>query len=115
MTASATIEVLAEPSRRQILDALRSGEQPVHTLVERLELGVDAFPPLEEIGIYRIIRREPDARQAILGLPENPLEPRFAIRCHCMEKSTLDGPLGYGPSDLNFRGWSGVVTLTRKG
>ena len=38
MTASATIEVLAEPSRREILDALRSGEQPVHVLVEQLAL-----------------------------------------------------------------------------
>ena len=30
------IEVLAEPSRRRILDELRGGEQPVHVLVERV-------------------------------------------------------------------------------
>jgi DNA-binding transcriptional ArsR family regulator len=32
------IEVIAEPSRRRILDALTSGEQPVQALVERLEM-----------------------------------------------------------------------------
>jgi len=42
VAASATIEVLADQSRRQILDALRSGEQPVHALVERLELSQPA-------------------------------------------------------------------------
>jgi DNA-binding transcriptional ArsR family regulator len=38
MAAGATIEVLAEPSRRQILDALRVGEQPVNALVDRLAI-----------------------------------------------------------------------------
>jgi DNA-binding transcriptional ArsR family regulator len=33
---SATIEVIAEPSRRRILDELLAGEQPVNSLVERL-------------------------------------------------------------------------------
>lgn len=31
-------EVLAEPSRREILDLLRAGERPVNDLVERLRL-----------------------------------------------------------------------------
>ena len=36
------IEVLAEPSRRRILDELRDGEQPVHVLVERVALSQPA-------------------------------------------------------------------------
>ena len=36
------IEVLAEPSRRRILDELRGGEQPVHVLVERVALSQPA-------------------------------------------------------------------------
>lgn len=42
MTAEASIEVIAEPSRRQILDALLDGEQPVNTLVERLSMSQPA-------------------------------------------------------------------------
>ncbi|MFN2537368.1 MAG: ArsR/SmtB family transcription factor [Mycobacteriales bacterium] len=36
MEVPAVLEVLAEPHRRQILDALRDGEQPVGALVELL-------------------------------------------------------------------------------
>jgi DNA-binding transcriptional ArsR family regulator len=42
MAASSTIEVLAEPSRRRLLDALLAGEQPVHALVERVALSQPA-------------------------------------------------------------------------
>jgi DNA-binding transcriptional ArsR family regulator len=42
VTAGATIEVLAEPSRRRILDSLRSGEQPVQALVGRLGMSQPA-------------------------------------------------------------------------
>ena len=35
---ASTFEVLAEPSRRDILDLLRTGERPVGDLVERLTL-----------------------------------------------------------------------------
>lgn len=38
MPAGTTIEVLAEPNRRQIVDALRQGELPVQALVDRLAL-----------------------------------------------------------------------------
>ena len=34
----ATFELLAEPNRRRILDALRDGEQPVGALVDELAL-----------------------------------------------------------------------------
>jgi DNA-binding transcriptional ArsR family regulator len=38
VTVSATIDVIAQPSRRKILDKLREGEQPVHLLVEALSM-----------------------------------------------------------------------------
>lgn len=42
MSTTATIEVIAEPSRRRILDVLASGEQPVQVLVERLAMSQPA-------------------------------------------------------------------------
>jgi DNA-binding transcriptional ArsR family regulator len=42
MTTSAAIEVLAEPSRRRILDLLREGERPVGGLVESLGMSQPA-------------------------------------------------------------------------
>lgn len=42
MTPGATLEVLAEPSRRRILDELRDGEQPVQSLVARLSMSQPA-------------------------------------------------------------------------
>lgn len=38
MSPPAAIEVIAEPTRRRILDALSHGEQPVQALVARLAL-----------------------------------------------------------------------------
>ena len=40
--ATATIEALAEPNRRAILDLLRGGERPVGDLVDRLQLSQPA-------------------------------------------------------------------------
>ncbi len=42
MIAGATLEVIAEPSRRQILDELLNGEQPVNDLVARLSMSQPA-------------------------------------------------------------------------
>lgn len=42
MLASASLEVIAEPSRRRILDQLVGGEQPVGTLVEQLAMSQPA-------------------------------------------------------------------------
>jgi len=42
VSSSATIEILAEPSRRQILDELRSGERPVNSLVASLQVSQPA-------------------------------------------------------------------------
>ena len=58
MTATTAIEVLAEPSRRRILDVLRSGEQPVHVLVERVALSQPAVSKhlrvLREAGLVSV-------------------------------------------------------------
>jgi DNA-binding transcriptional ArsR family regulator len=74
VTASATIEVLAEPSRRQILDALRGGEQPVHALVEHLELSQPAVSKhlrvLRDAGLVTV---RPDGQRRLYRLRTEPL------------------------------------------
>jgi DNA-binding transcriptional ArsR family regulator len=73
MTASATIEVLAEPSRRQLLDALRHGEQPVQALVARLALSQPAVSKhlrvLREAGLVEV---RPDGQRRLYRLRGEP-------------------------------------------
>src|SRR5579863_2446282 len=75
MTASATIEVLAEPSRRRLLDALRDGEQPVHALVERLTLSQPAVSKhlrvLRDAGLVEV---RPDGQRRLYRLRTDPLQ-----------------------------------------
>lgn len=58
MPPAATIEVIAEPSRRRILDALCSGEQPVQVLVERLAMSQPAVSKqlrvLRDAGLVQV-------------------------------------------------------------
>lgn len=42
MGSGSTIETIAEPTRRRILDALVGGEEPVNVLVERLAMSQPA-------------------------------------------------------------------------
>jgi DNA-binding transcriptional ArsR family regulator len=74
MAASATIEVLAEPNRRQLLDALRHGEQPVHALVERLALSQPAVSKhlrvLRDAGLVEV---RPDGQRRLYRLRTEPL------------------------------------------
>jgi DNA-binding transcriptional ArsR family regulator len=74
MTASATIEILAEPSRRRLLDALRHGEQPVHTLVEQLALSQPAVSKhlrvLRDAGLVDV---RPDGQRRLYRLRAEPL------------------------------------------
>jgi DNA-binding transcriptional ArsR family regulator len=74
MAASATIEVLAEPSRRLILDALRGGEQPVQALVERLPLSQPAVSKhlrvLREAGLVEV---RPDGQRRLYRVRTAPL------------------------------------------
>ena len=62
---TSTFDVLAEPTRRRILDLLRDGERPVGDLVARLELsqpGVSKhLKVLREAGLVEV-RREAQRR-----------------------------------------------------
>jgi DNA-binding transcriptional ArsR family regulator len=74
MGVGTTIEVIAEPSRRQILDALRHGEQPVHALVERLALSQPAVSKhlrvLRDAGLVAV---RPDGQRRLYRLRPEPL------------------------------------------
>ena len=66
--------VLAEPTRRDILDLLRDGERPVGDLVERLHLSQPAVSKhlrvLREAGLVEV---RPDAQRRLYRLRPEPL------------------------------------------
>ena len=74
MAPTATIEVLAEPSRRRILDALRDGEQPVNALVADLRLSQPAVSKhlrvLRDAGLVDV---RPDGQRRLYRLRPEPL------------------------------------------
>jgi DNA-binding transcriptional ArsR family regulator len=74
VAASATIEVLAEPSRRLILDVLRDGEQPVGVLVERLGMSQPSVSKhlrvLRDAGLVDV---RPDGQRRLYRLRAEPL------------------------------------------
>jgi DNA-binding transcriptional ArsR family regulator len=74
VTASGTIELIAEPTRRQILDALRDGEQPVNALVERLALSQPAVSKhlraLREAGLVAV---RPEGQRRLYRVRPEPL------------------------------------------
>jgi DNA-binding transcriptional ArsR family regulator len=71
---TATIEVLAEPSRRRILDGLRVGEQPVQALVDLVGLSQPAVSKhlrvLREAGLVSV---RPDGQRRLYRLQAEPL------------------------------------------
>ena len=75
MSATAAIEVLAEPSRRRILDLLREGERPVGDLVQRLDLTQPAISKhlrvLRDAGLVEV---RPDAQRRLYRIRPAPLE-----------------------------------------
>ena len=75
MTAAATIEILAEPNRRRILDILRDGEQPVGELVDRLDLTQPAVSKhlrvMKEAGLVEV---RPDAQRRLYRIRVEPLQ-----------------------------------------
>lgn len=74
MAASATIEVLAEPNRRQILDALRDGEQPVLAIVKRLQLSQPAVSKhLRVLRDAGLVVARPDGQRRMYRLRMEPL------------------------------------------
>jgi DNA-binding transcriptional ArsR family regulator len=74
MTATAAIEVLAEPNRRRILDVLRDGEQPVHAVVEQVALSQPAVSKhlrvLRDAGLVSV---RPDGQRRLYRIRTAPL------------------------------------------
>lgn len=74
MTSGETIEVIAEPSRRRILDELRSGELSVQALVDRLDMTQPAVSKhlrvLRDAGLVEV---RPDGQRRLYRLRVEPL------------------------------------------
>jgi DNA-binding transcriptional ArsR family regulator len=71
---STTFEVVAEPTRRRILDLLREGERPVGELVEHLRLSQPGVSKhlrvLRDAGLVDVRR---DAQRRLYGVRAEPL------------------------------------------
>lgn len=69
-----TLEVIAQPHRRQILDELRAGENSVNVLVERLALSQPSVSKhlriLLDAGLVRV---RPDGQRRLYSLRPEPL------------------------------------------
>ena len=75
MKELAALEVLAEPRRRAILDALREGEQPVGALVD--ELGVSQPAVSKHLRVLRdagLVQARVDAQRRLYRIRPQPLE-----------------------------------------
>jgi DNA-binding transcriptional ArsR family regulator len=74
VVVDATMDVIAEPSRRKILDLLIGGELPVADLVQRLELSQPAISKhlrvLRDAGLV-VVR--PDGQRRLYRLSLEPL------------------------------------------
>lgn len=74
VVSGATIEVVAEPSRRQILDELLRGEQPVNALAEKLSIAQPAVSRhlriLRQAGLVAV---RPDGQRRLYSLRPGPL------------------------------------------
>ncbi len=74
MAATATIEVLAEPNRRQLLDVLRTGERSVNALVATVQLSQPAVSKhlrvLRDAGLVDV---RPDGQRRLYRLRPEPL------------------------------------------
>jgi DNA-binding transcriptional ArsR family regulator len=74
VAVNATLEVLATPTRRQILDALREGEQPVSELVRRVALSQPAVS--KQLRILRdagLVTVRPDGQRRFYRVRSEPL------------------------------------------
>ena len=73
MTAT-TFDVLAEPRRRQILDALRDGPRSVGDLVQRLGISQPGTSKhLRVLREARLVEVRPDAQRRLYELRAEPL------------------------------------------
>lgn len=74
MSPTVTIEVIAEPSRRRILDALRSGEQPVQALVQCLAMSQPAISKhLRVLRDAGLVEARADGQRRIYRVRPEPL------------------------------------------
>ena len=74
MTELAALEVLAEPRRREILDALRAGERPVGALVEELGLSQPAVSKhLRTLRDAGLVEARVDAQRRLYRIRPEPL------------------------------------------
>ena len=73
MRAPATIEVIAEPSRREILDELLKGEQPVGDLAARLTMNQPTVSKhlrvLRDAGLVSV---RPDGQRRLYSVRPDP-------------------------------------------
>jgi DNA-binding transcriptional ArsR family regulator len=71
---ASTFEVLAEPTRRRILDLLREDERPVNELVHRLDISQPGVSKhlrvLRDAGLVEV---RPDAQRRLYRLRPEPL------------------------------------------
>jgi DNA-binding transcriptional ArsR family regulator len=74
VAVNTTLEILATPTRRRILDVLREGEQPVSELVRRVALSQPAVS--KQLRILRdggLVTVRPDGQRRIYSLRSAPL------------------------------------------
>jgi DNA-binding transcriptional ArsR family regulator len=73
VSTAETIEVIAEASRRQILDQLLQGEKPVNALVERLSMSQPAISKqlrvLRDAGLVTV---RPDGQRRLYRIRAEP-------------------------------------------
>src|ERR1700733_10219027 len=74
VSVGTTIDVIAEPTRRLILDELRGGEQPVQQLVQRLHMSQPSVSKhlrvLRDAGLVRV---RPDGQRRLYSVCSEPL------------------------------------------
>jgi DNA-binding transcriptional ArsR family regulator len=74
VSVDTTIEVIAEPTRRHILDELRAGEQSVQELVQRLAMSQPSVSKhlrvLRDAGLVRV---RPDGQRRLYSVCSEPL------------------------------------------
>jgi DNA-binding transcriptional ArsR family regulator len=71
---TATFEVLAEPTRRRILDLLREGERPVGELVEGLQMSQPAVSKhLRVLRDAGMVEARVDAQRRVYRVRPDPL------------------------------------------
>ena len=74
MPSGTTIEVIAEASRRRILDVLRGGEQPVQALVDHLAMSQPAVSKhLRVLREARLVEVRADGQRRLYRLRPEPL------------------------------------------